>query len=125
MLPPLLGNPQSYPLLCLHSEVHNRSRCDIFQDRILAPGDVSIHIFQPNFLHSFPQRRLLAVPALPSPGLIYLDLPHNPVVENPQQLPDVRGHDPILCAEEQDGLHYGEVKTPQHPSVCALPPQDP
>ena len=84
---------------------------DILHDLILAPVDVGIHIFQPNFLNSFSKQGVLEVPVLQSIDLIYLDSPRNPVVKPPQQPPNERGHNPSLCAEEKVGLHYGEVKT--------------
>ena len=90
----------------------------------MAPGDVGIHLFQPNFPHISLQLGVIPGPTLPPPGLIALDLPRHPMVETPQNPPDTWGQDPSLCTKEQDGLHYGEVKMPQNPSVYALPPQD-
>ena len=84
---------------------------DILHDLILAPVDVGIHIFQPNFLNSFYKQGVLEVPVLQSIDLIYLYSPCNPVVKRPQKPPNARGHNPSLCAEEQVGLHYDEIKT--------------
>ena len=123
LIPPPLGNPQSWPLYCLQTEVQSSLCHDILYDRILAHVDVGLHLFQPKLLNSFYQRGVLSVPFLQSLGLIYLDPLRNPVVETPQQPPNAQGHDPRLCAEEQVGLHYSEVKTPRHPSVRALPNQ--
>ena len=124
LIPPPLGNPKSWPLYCLQAEFQNRLCHDILHDRILAPVYVKIHLFQPNFSNSFSQLGVLAVPVLQSLWLIYLYPPRNPAVETPQHPPDAWGQDPSLCAEEQVSLHYGEVKTPRHPSVRALPTQD-
>ena len=83
---------------------------DILHNLILAHVDVGIHIFQPKFLNSFSKQGVLAVHVLRSIDLIYLYPPLNPVAKRRQQPPNARGHNPSLCAEEQVGLHYGEVK---------------
>ena len=98
-------------MLRLQAEVQNMSCHDILRDLIMAPVDVGLHIFQPNFLNSFSKQGVIAVHVLRSIDLIYLDPPRNPVVKTPQKPPNVRGHNPSLCAEEQVGLHYGEIKT--------------
>ena len=36
----------------------------------------------------------------------------HPVVETHQNTPDAQVHKTVLCSKDQDGLHYGEVKTP-------------
>ena len=64
---------------------------DILHDLILAPVDVGLHIFQPNFLNSFSKQGVLAVHVLRSIELIYLDPPRNPVVKKPQGLTDPGG----------------------------------
>ena len=67
LLPPLLGNPQSWTPLCLQTEVQNRLRHNVLCEHILPPGDVGLHILQPYLLHIFPQWGLLPGPILRLP----------------------------------------------------------
>ena len=55
MIPPPLGRPKSRPPLRLQVEVQNRLCCNVFCDRIMVPGDVGLHIFQPYCLYIFPR----------------------------------------------------------------------
>ena len=87
--------------------------------------EIGIHIFQPDSLHSFPQWGVLSGPVLPLPGLLVRYPQRHPLVETPQNTPYSQGRNPVLCSEEQDVRKYVKVKTPQHHSFRALPPQYP
>ena len=99
LLPPPLGDPESWPPLRLQEKVHNRSRWNVLRDLILAPGDIGINFLQDYRLRSLLQKGVFPGPILPELWLFPQYLPCHPVVESPQQLPNVRGHEPSFCTE--------------------------
>ena len=116
LISPTLGYPWYRPPLCLQEKFHS---C------ILAPRDVGLHLLQAYLPHILLQRGLFPCPILPAPWLFLWDPPHQPVVEYLQQPFNAWGHDPSLCTEYQDGLHYFKLEATQCLSICALNPQYP
>ena len=98
-------------------------RINVLRYCILPPGDVCLNLLKPSQPHHVPQRGVLPCLILLPPLKITQKPPCHPMVETPQHISDVGRHNPRLQSEHNNGLNTGEVGTPQHPSVHALPPQ--
>ena len=123
LIPPPLTLPRSRPPLRLHEEVYNMLRWNVLRDHILAPGDVGLHIIESDHPHRSPKREILPGTFIPQPGLFSQDPLGQLMLEISKPPLYYWVNDPSLCTAYQDGLHYGKVKTLQHLSVLALPPQ--
>ena len=124
LIQPALRDPQYHPTLCLREKFQNRSRCNVLCGCILASGDICLHILQYYLPYSLLQIWVFTVPILPEPWLFNQYSPLHPVVEFLYHPPNALGHDPRLCAKDQDGLHHYKLETTQRPRIHNFKPKD-
>ena len=74
LLPPLIGHPWPRPPLHCQTQVHNCPGRNKLCDRVLATGDVGLHLLSSRLHHRVLQRGQTHTPSLPIQGCLQVSL---------------------------------------------------